>query len=225
MRTERPKLRVGSIIRITHGPHVNKLATVVDLVDSGRLLVDGPLTGVERNVLPLEQASLTGLEMSITRNARRKQLVKKWGECLIQERWDASAYAKALATRAAKANLPDFPGSPCDRSFVLRANGMKVYAPTPEQLASWECFCGDEGCDNGGGKRPTCWWFCEHPAHECDAEDIRNRMPVGVLFEFGFDRYACEPCIDKPHSCEAENCPANHFAGDECTNDDAENST
>ena len=220
------KVQVGAVIRINHGPHLNKLAVVLDVVDAVRLLVDGPLTGVERTVLPLKQASITGLEISITRNASSKQLVKKWTENNIQEQWDASAYAKTLAKRAARVGLTDFRDNPCARSFDLRANGMKVYAATPQQLASWECFCGEQGCDNGGGERPTCWWFCEHPAHECDAEDIRNRIPVGMLFELGSDRYACERCIDKPHSCEAEHCPGDHLGGNsECSEDDAEAST
>ena len=131
------EVQVGAVIRINHGPHLNRLAVVLDVVDAVRLLVDGPLTGVERTVLPLKQASITGLEISITRNASSKQLVKKWTDSNIQEQWDASAYAKTLVKRAARVGrLTDFRDNSCARSFVLRANGTKVYAATPQQLAS-----------------------------------------------------------------------------------------
>merc|ERR1739843_13196 len=45
----RPMLQIGSIVRVNYGEDLNKLATVVDIIDSGRLLVEGPenLTGAE----------------------------------------------------------------------------------------------------------------------------------------------------------------------------------
>merc|ERR1712072_913278 len=93
----RPMLQIGSIVRVNYGEDLNKLATVVDIIDSGRLLVEGPenLTGVPRKVLTIKRMSLTGLGVGITRNARQKQLNKAWKDAGIQEKWDKSAYAKA----------------------------------------------------------------------------------------------------------------------------------
>merc|ERR1712098_134994 len=111
----RPMLQIGSIVRVNYGEDLNKLATVVDIIDSGRLLVEGPenLTGVPRKVL-------TGLGVGITRNARQKQLNKAWKDAGIQEKWDKSAYAKTLKRRATRAALNDF-----DRFKVMLARKSK----------------------------------------------------------------------------------------------------
>merc|ERR1712146_112297 len=89
------------IVRVTYGPQLHKLCTVVNIVDAGRLLVEGPenLTGVPRQILPVKRVSLTGLEVNITRDARQKQLNKAWADSGIQKAWDASAYAKTLKRR------------------------------------------------------------------------------------------------------------------------------
>merc|ERR1711871_1420167 len=63
----RPMLQIGSIVRVNYGEDLNKLATVVDIIDSGRLLVEGPenLTGVPRKVLTIKRMTLTGLGVGI----------------------------------------------------------------------------------------------------------------------------------------------------------------
>merc|ERR1711975_32553 len=107
---KRPLCKIGSIVRVTYGEQLHKLATVVNIVDAGRLLVEGPenLTGVPRQILPLKRVSLTGLEVNITRDARQKQLNKAWADSGIQKAWDASAYAKTLKRRETRAGLTDF---------------------------------------------------------------------------------------------------------------------
>merc|ERR1712025_7908 len=103
----RPMLQIGSIVRVNYGEDLNKLATVVDIIDSGRLLVEGP-------------ENLTGVGVGITRNARQKQLNKAWKDAGIQEKWDKSAYAKTLKRRATRAALNDF-----DRFKVMLARKSK----------------------------------------------------------------------------------------------------
>merc|ERR1711966_89673 len=124
----RPLVKIGSIVRMNYGPDLNKLATVVNIVDGGRLLVDGPenLTGIPRSVVTLKRVSLTGLEINITREARQKQLNKAWGDAKIQDKWNASPYAATLKRRSTRAGLSDFDGSRSwlperpDRSRSLR---------------------------------------------------------------------------------------------------------
>merc|ERR1712205_220800 len=118
----RPMLQIGSIVRVNYGEDLNKLATVVDIIDSGRLLVEGPenLTGVPRKVLTIKRMTLTGLGVGITRNARQKQLNKAGKDAGIQEKWDKSAYAKTLKRRATRAALNDF-----DRFKVMLARKSK----------------------------------------------------------------------------------------------------
>lgn len=107
---KRSLCQIGSIVRINYGEQLNKLCTVVNIVDSGRLLVEGPenLTGVPRQIITLKRVTLTGLTVNITRDARQKQLNKKWADAGIQKAWDGSAYAKTLKRRATRAGLTDF---------------------------------------------------------------------------------------------------------------------
>merc|ERR1711998_806036 len=92
---KRPLCKIGSIVRVAYGEQLHKLATVVNIVDAGRLLVEGP-------------ENLTGIEVNITRDARQKQLNKAWADAGIQKAWDGSAYAKTLKRRATRAGLTDF---------------------------------------------------------------------------------------------------------------------
>merc|ERR1711934_467858 len=119
---KRPLLKIGSIVRINYGADLNKLATIVDIIDTGRLLVEGPenLTGIARQVITTKRTVLTGLEVTITRNARQKQLNKAWADAQIQEKWDKSAYAQKLKKRSTRASLSDF-----DRFKVMLARKRK----------------------------------------------------------------------------------------------------
>ena len=54
-------VEVGRVVLINYGEFNGKLATVIDAVDSKRVLVDGPqdTTGVHRHVIALKRISLT----------------------------------------------------------------------------------------------------------------------------------------------------------------------
>jgi hypothetical protein len=79
------------------------------------------------------------------------------------------------------------------------------------------CLCGDVSCDNGGGSRPTCFWFCEHPKHVNDPEPQENRISVTDLYEWDGDRMMCDTCSAFTKKCadcggaaedtESVNCP------------------
>merc|ERR1711896_8874 len=119
---KRPLVTIGAIVRINYGELANKLCTIVDIVDSGRLLVEGPenLTGVPRMVQPLKRVTLTGMGLNITRNARQKQLTKAWTDGKIMEKYSASAYAKTLKKRETRASMTDF-----DRFKLMLARKAK----------------------------------------------------------------------------------------------------
>ena len=44
-------MQVGRVVYLNFGPCSGKLAVVVDLIDENRILVDGPTTGVDRQVV------------------------------------------------------------------------------------------------------------------------------------------------------------------------------
>lgn len=74
-------MEVGRVVLINYGPDAGKLATIIDVVDAKRVLIDGPqsITGIHRQVYPLKRLSLTDIVISkLPRNATQKNIVKAW---------------------------------------------------------------------------------------------------------------------------------------------------
>ena len=59
---------------VNYGKNVHKLGVIVDILDENRVLLDGPTTGVDREVYPLKRLYLTALKVTILRGARTKTL-------------------------------------------------------------------------------------------------------------------------------------------------------
>ena len=103
-------VEVGRVVLINYGPDAGKLATIIDIVDQNKCLVDGPanLTGVSRQVIPYGRIALTDLTVKISRNSRQKTLTAAWTEADIMGKWDASSWAKKLSSKKKRAALSDF---------------------------------------------------------------------------------------------------------------------
>ena len=116
-------MEVGRVVLVNYGPDAGKLATVVDIVDQNGCLIDGPeeLTGVSRQVIPFARVALTDFTVKIQRNARQKTLKAKWAEADVLAKWEASSWAKKLATKKKRASLSDF-----DRFKVMVAKKQKT---------------------------------------------------------------------------------------------------
>merc|ERR1712160_15181 len=95
-------VEVGRIVYINYGPEKGRLATIVDVVDQNKCLVEGPadITGVSRQVLPYKRISLTDLKVAIPRNARAK------ADTL--QTWEASSWAKKLENKKRRGAQTDF---------------------------------------------------------------------------------------------------------------------
>lgn len=70
--------------------------------------MDGPSTGVARQIMPLKRVTLTNLKLKVSHGARTGTVKKIWTESKAQEQWDQSAWAKKIAQRATRASLGDF---------------------------------------------------------------------------------------------------------------------
>ena len=104
-------VEVGRVVLINYGPDAGKLATIIDVIDSKRVLVDGPqsITGVHRQVVTLKRINLTDVVISkLPRNATQKNLTKAWTEQGALAKWESSAWAKKLSAKKIRANLSDF---------------------------------------------------------------------------------------------------------------------
>ena len=113
---------MGRVVFISYGPDAGKLATVIDIVDQNKCLVDGPqeITGVARQVVPFRRIALTDLKVNIQRNARAKTLKAAWKEGDTLSKWEGSNWAKKLAAKEKRASLSDF-----DRFKVMVAKKQK----------------------------------------------------------------------------------------------------
>lgn len=114
-------MEVGRVVLINYGPDKGKLATVIDIVDQNKCLIDGPNTGVARQVISYTRIALTDFKVDIQRNARQKTIIAKWKEADVQQKWDACSWAKKLAARKKRASLSDF-----DRFKVMVAKKQKA---------------------------------------------------------------------------------------------------
>ncbi len=111
------------MVLINYGPDAGKIATVIDVVDQKRILIDGPLnvTGVQRQVISTKRVNLTDVKVEkLPRSATQKTITKCWAEQGTKAKWEATAWAKKIAAKRTRANLSDF-----DRFKVLQAKRAK----------------------------------------------------------------------------------------------------
>jgi large subunit ribosomal protein L14e len=114
-------VEVGRIVLINYGPEKGKLAAIIDIVDQNKCLIDGPCSGVTRQVIALTRVALTDFTIKIQRSARQKTILKAWAEGEIDAKWAATSWAKKLSSRTKRANLNDF-----DRFKVMVAKKQKT---------------------------------------------------------------------------------------------------
>jgi len=125
-------VEVGRVVLIRYGPDSGKLATIIDIVDQNKCLIDGPETGVARQVIPYTRISLTDLTVKIQRNAREKTLKKAWAEAETMSKWESSSWAKKLAAKKKRASLDDFGRF---KVMVARKQKSEIIAKKMAELA------------------------------------------------------------------------------------------
>ena len=104
-------VEVGRVAVITYGPDNGKLATIVDIVDGKRVLVDGPqgVTGVHRQVIGTKRIQLTTVVVDgLSRGASHKELTGAWNSQNILAKWGETSWAKKLDAKNKRANMGDF---------------------------------------------------------------------------------------------------------------------
>lgn len=122
---------MGRIVLINFGEDKNKLATIVDVVDHNRVLVDGPTTDVARQVISIKRLTLTKFLVDCPRGARSKTVRKVMETSGVVAKFQASGAGQKIAKAAIRRNLTDF-----DRHKVMLGK-MKVrprQAPTSSSL-------------------------------------------------------------------------------------------
>jgi large subunit ribosomal protein L14e len=101
---------IGRVALINYGPDAGKLATIIDVVDENKCLVEGPysVTGVNRHVIPFKRLALTDLSVKIPRQAREATLKKALAKADILKKWSATTWSKKMEAKKIRAGLNDF---------------------------------------------------------------------------------------------------------------------
>ncbi|CAG7835380.1 unnamed protein product [Allacma fusca] len=101
-------VEAGRIAYVAEGELEGKLVAIVNIIDSNRVLVDGPLTGVARQEISIKKLHLTRLGLKFPFTAPSRVIRKSWADNKIDEKWKNSSWAGRVQARATRANLSDF---------------------------------------------------------------------------------------------------------------------
>ncbi|KAK9728435.1 Ribosomal protein L14 [Popillia japonica] len=113
-------VETGRIALIADGPQKGKLASIVDIIDQTRVLIDGPGSNVPRQQMRLNQLHLTKFRVKFPYTASTRIVRKAWKDGKINEKWADSMWAKKLEAKEKRAALSDF-----DRFKLRRARSMR----------------------------------------------------------------------------------------------------
>ena len=108
-------VEVGRVIVINYGPLTGKLAVIVDILTTTKVLIQGLKGGVRRQELSLRRVTLTDHKVEIKRGAKKEEVLKAVEAYKLDEKFKKSNFAKKLELRQKRANLTDF-----DRFKVMR---------------------------------------------------------------------------------------------------------
>merc|ERR1711976_85867 len=102
-------MQVGRVVFVNYGPCAGRLAVVVDIVDENRILIDGPTTGVDRQVMPAKRIQLTKFRINaVMRNQHRANLTKNTKAFDLEKRWNETGFPKRLNAQRLRAQNSDF---------------------------------------------------------------------------------------------------------------------
>ena len=108
-------VEVGRVIIVNYGPLIGKLAVIVDVLTTTKVLIQGLKGGVRRQELSLRRVTLTDYKIDIKRGAKIAEVYKALDDYKLEEKFKKSTIAKKTEQRQKRANLTDF-----DRFKVMR---------------------------------------------------------------------------------------------------------
>jgi large subunit ribosomal protein L14e len=108
-------VEIGRVVVINYGPLSGKLAVVVDILNTSKVLVHGPKEGVRRQEISLKRLTLTEFKLDIKRGVHKDELVKAIEAAKVDEKFKETSHGKRMERRLKRASLTDF-----DRFKVMR---------------------------------------------------------------------------------------------------------
>ncbi|MCJ1401640.1 GAL4 enhancer protein [Xylographa trunciseda] len=114
-------VEVGRVVLFNNGPYTGRLATIVEIIDHKRALVDGPsnnekVAPVPRHAISLANIILTPIVIpKLPRAAGTGAVAKAWAKEEVEAKWGESSWAKKREQMQKRRSLSDF-----DRFKVMR---------------------------------------------------------------------------------------------------------
>ena len=101
-------VEVGRAVFINYGPLAGRVAVIVDIINTSRVLIDGPTSGVRRQEISLRRVSLTDFVLEITRSVKSATLKKAVEDFGLNKKWESTPFGKKLQRAATRSKLTDF---------------------------------------------------------------------------------------------------------------------
>jgi large subunit ribosomal protein L14e len=120
-------VEVGRVVLLQEGPYAGRLATIVEIIDHKRALIDGPSSDASLAV-PRQAFSFSNLLLSafvidkLPRGARSGAVKAAWEKAGIDEKWRESNWAKKRAQQVRRKALTDF-----ERFKVMRLKKQRRF--------------------------------------------------------------------------------------------------
>ena len=101
-------VEVGRVVLINFGPLSGKLAVIVEIISTNRVLIDGPSSGVKRQEFPLKRISLTDVTLDIKTGDKSAAVKKAFDAQKTNEKFEATPLGKRLLKTKRRESLTDF---------------------------------------------------------------------------------------------------------------------
>ena len=108
-------VEVGRVIIVNYGPLCGKLAVIVDILTTTKVLIQGLKGGIKRQEISLRRVTLTDYKLDIKRGAKEAEVFKAIDDYKLEDKFKTSNIYKKNELRKTRANLTDF-----DRYKVMR---------------------------------------------------------------------------------------------------------
>ncbi|KAH7037428.1 ribosomal protein L14 [Microdochium trichocladiopsis] len=121
-------VEVGRVVLVQdNGPYTGRIATIVEIIDHKRVLIDGPSSDaklvVPRQAIALANVLLAPIKVDKLPRAARTGTVKKaWENAGIDAKWKESSWAKRKEQGERRRALTDF-----ERFKVLRLKKQRRF--------------------------------------------------------------------------------------------------
>jgi large subunit ribosomal protein L14e len=127
-------VQAGRVALINYGPDFNKLVVIVDLLDQNRLLVEGPTSGIKRQVISVKRLALTNILIDgVARGEKTADVKSKYDAADVDKAFAASSWGRKIASKTKRANLDDFGRF---RVMVARMKKSKAVAAELKKLTA-----------------------------------------------------------------------------------------